>query len=68
MTIATYNTVNVTSPATFGITSLLSFVIKAIEVRNQRSALNRLDRDALVDLGLSRADVKSEASRSLWVA
>ncbi|MGR3662814.1 MAG: DUF1127 domain-containing protein [Paracoccaceae bacterium] len=68
MTTATFNTVNVTSPATFSITSLLSFAIKAIEVRNQRSALNRLDHDALVDLGLSRADVKSEASRSLWVA
>lgn len=68
MTTATYNTVNVNAPATFGITSLFSFAIKAIEVRNQRSALKRLDADALVDLGLSRADVKSEASRSLWVA
>ncbi len=68
MTTATFNTAPATQPTAFGVKSLFSFVINAIEVRNQRSALNRLDADALFDLGLSRADAKAEASRSLWVA
>jgi uncharacterized protein YjiS (DUF1127 family) len=68
MTTATYNTANTTIPTAFSVKSLFSFVINAIEVRNQRSALNRLDANALFDLGLTRADVKAEASRSLWVA
>ena len=68
MTTATFNTATATQPTAFSVKSLFSLAIKAIEVRNQRSALNRLYADALADLGLTRADVKAEASRSLWVA
>jgi uncharacterized protein YjiS (DUF1127 family) len=67
MTTATFNTATATQPAAFSVKSLLAFAINAIEVRNQRSALNRLDADSLFDLGLTRADVKAETSRSLWV-
>ena len=68
MTTATFNTATATHPAAFSVKSLLAIAINAIEVRNQRSALNRLDADGLFDLGLTRADVKAETSRSLWVA
>ena len=39
---------------------------RALDVRRQRRALERLDDTALHDLGLTRADVAREASRPIW--
>jgi len=37
-------------------------------VRRERLALERLDDEALLDLGLTRADVRRETGRSFWDA
>lgn len=46
--------------------SAFRLIVLAIAAHKQRRALTKLDADALNDLGLSHADVKSEASRPFW--
>lgn len=46
--------------------SLFGFAVRAFETRRQRSALARLDDEALADIGLSRMDALEEAGKSFW--
>ena len=44
----------------------LSFLLRLGALARQRRALERLDADALDDLGLTREEVAQEASRPVW--
>jgi uncharacterized protein YjiS (DUF1127 family) len=47
-------------------TSIFSRLTQALAVRRQRRQLARLDKAALMDLGLTEADVQAEVKRSAW--
>lgn len=46
--------------------STLRLLSMVASTYRQRRALARLDDNALVDLGISRADAEAEAKRPLW--
>ncbi|CUH85842.1 DUF1127 domain-containing protein [Thalassovita mediterranea] len=48
--------------------SLLGRLLAMQSLYRQRRALNRLDSAALKDLGLSRAEAQTEATRPIWDA
>lgn len=69
MTTVSTNTVAFTSGAVsarrFG---LLKTVANMVQLHNERRALAALDADALADIGVSRKDALTEASRTAWDA
>ncbi len=48
------------------ILSFLNFFAHCLEVAGERHKLSKLDDRMLKDVGLSRADVHRETSRSFW--
>ncbi|PSL22352.1 DUF1127 domain-containing protein [Shimia abyssi] len=54
-------------PATHGASAIgLSAIAKFAAVSRQRRALAKLDDAALLDMGLTRADVNAELKRPVW--
>jgi uncharacterized protein YjiS (DUF1127 family) len=46
--------------------TLIDVIDDCFEVRRQRRALSMMDNHMLKDIGLSRADVEHETTRSFW--
>ena len=48
------------------IAAVIDYIDACLETRRQRRALAVMDNHQLKDIGLNRADVDGEASRSFW--
>ena len=46
--------------------SIISILLKGVEVSRQRRALAKMDAATLADLGLTRAQAQREAKRTFW--
>ncbi|MGJ8585115.1 MAG: DUF1127 domain-containing protein [Marinosulfonomonas sp.] len=66
MTTNTFRTSSAATPATGSGKSLWTQLRLVMTARRQRNALAKLDKSALMDLGLSQAEVDAELSRPLW--
>ena len=55
------------APAKTGKT-LVGRLVELQSIRNERRALAEMDADRLMDLGISAAEAKTEASRPAWDA
>ena len=65
----TNNSIRTSSAATpaNGLTkSILTYFGQVASTRKQRKALEKLDKTALFDLGLTQAEVDAELRRSAW--
>lgn len=49
-------------------TNILALVMKATAIRRERQQLSELDDHLLHDIGITRADAQSEATRPVWNA